>query len=74
MSNDSNVFDFVGSTNHERRGVGEADTTYVDPSAVGVPDENSDDILFICTFSLTRGLCYAMQVGRYILLANSCYE
>ena len=33
-THDSRVRDLVGSTNRERREVGETDTTYVDPSAV----------------------------------------
>ena len=41
--------------------VAEADTIYVDPSAVGVHNGNSDNISSICTYSLTRGLCYAMH-------------
>ena len=71
-SNDSRVHDLVGSTNRERRGVAEADTTYVDLSAVGVHNKNSDDIWSIRTRSLTRGLCYTVHVRRYILLANIC--
>ena len=41
---DSRVHDLAGSTNRERPGVAEADTTYVDLSAVGVHNENNDDI------------------------------
>ena len=63
------VRDLVGSTNRERRGNANVDTTNVDPSAVGVYIENSDDIWSICTYPLTFGLCYAMLVRRYILLA-----
>ena len=44
------------------------------PSAVGVHNENSDDIRSIWTYSLTRGLRYAMHARRYILLANICNE
>ena len=40
----------------------------------GVHNGNSDDILSICTYSLTLGLCYTMHVRRYILLANICNE
>ena len=58
-----------GTTNRERRGVSEADTTYVDPS-VGVYKENSDATWFICTNSLTRSLYYDVHVPRYILLSN----
>ena len=36
---DSRIRDLVGSTNRERRGVAEADTTYVTPSAVGVRND-----------------------------------
>ena len=46
-THDSKVHDLVGCTRHERRGVSEADTTYVDPSAVDVHNENNDDI---CTY------------------------
>ena len=70
----SRVSDLVDSTNRERRVVAEADTTYVDQSAVGVHNENSDDIWSICTYLLTHGLCYVMHVRRYILLANICNE
>ena len=48
-----------------------ADTTYADPSAVCVHNENSDDIWSIYTYSLTCGL-YAMHVRWYILLAYIC--
>ena len=37
---DSWIRDLGGCTNHERRGVAEANTTYVDPSALGVHNEN----------------------------------
>ena len=73
-THDSRVHDLVGGTNRERRGVAKAVTTYVDPSEVGVHNENSDDIWSICTYPLPRGLCYAMHVRRYILLANICNE
>ena len=73
-THDSRVRDLVSSTNRERRGVDEADKTYVDPSAVGVHNENSDDIWGFCICSLMRGLCYAMHVRRYILLANICSD
>ena len=52
---DSRVRDLICSTNRKRRGVAEADTAYVDPSAVGVHKGNSDDIWSICTYSLNRG-------------------
>ena len=45
---DSRVRGLVGSTNREERGVSEADSTYVDSSAVGVHSVNSDAI---CTYS-----------------------
>ena len=73
-AHDSRARDLVGSTNREIRGVAEADTTYVDPFAVGVHNENSDDIWSLCTYSITRGLCYTMHVRRHILLANICNE
>ena len=60
-THDSRVRDLICSTNRERR-VAEADTTYVEPSAIGVHNENSDDIWSICTFSLTCGLYYVMHV------------
>ena len=68
------VRDLVGSTNRERRGVAEVDTKYVDPTAVGVHIENSDDICSICTYSLTSDLSYVVHVPRYILLADICNE
>ena len=37
-----------------------------------VHNENDDHIWPSCTSSLTRGLCYATHVLRYILLANIC--
>ena len=67
-THDSGVCDSAGSTNLERRGVSESDTTYVDPSKVGVHNENSDDIWSICTYSFTGDLFYAPHVQRYILL------
>ena len=70
-TDDSRERDLVGSTNHERRGVAEAYTTYVDPSADGVHNENSDGIWSICTYSLT---CYTMHVRGYILLTNICND
>ena len=73
-THDSRVRDLVGSTNHERRGVVQPDATYVDPSPVGVHNENGDDIWFICVYSLTRGLFNAMHMRIYILLANICYK
>ena len=63
---------FQHGANRERREVAEVDTSYVKPSAAGVHNENSDDIWSICTYSHTRGLCYAMHVRKYILLANIC--
>ena len=54
--------------------VSETDTTYLDPSAVGVHNDNTDDICSICTYSLTHGLGYALHVQRYILLANICND
>ena len=71
---DSGIRDLEGSTNRERRGVVEADTTYVDPSAVGVDNENSDEVLAICTYALTHGLCYVMHVRRNRFLADICNE
>ena len=64
---DSRIRYFVGSTNREQRGIAVADTTYVDPSAVGV-HKNTYDIWSICNYSLTRGLCYAMHVRISCLL------
>ena len=37
--------DLVDSTNRERRGVAEADTTYVDRSAVGVHNTNTRRVM-----------------------------
>ena len=71
-THDSRVHAFVVSTKRKRQGVSEADTTNVDRSAIGVHNKNSDDSWSICTYSLTRGLCYALHVQRYILLANIC--
>ena len=73
-THDSRVRDLVDSTNRERRGVADADITYLDPSAVGIHKENIDDTWSICTYSLTRGLCYVMHVPRNILLANISKE
>ena len=73
-THDARVHGLVGSTNRERRGVAEADTTYADLSAVCVHKENSDDVCSVCTYSLTRGLCYAMHMRKNILLANICTE
>ena len=42
----------------------ETNSTYVDPSAVSVHNENSDDIWSTYAYSLSRGLCYAMHVRR----------
>ena len=69
-THDSRVRDLVG----ERRGVDETDNAYVDPSAVSVHNENNDDICSFCICLLMRGLCYAMHVRRYILLANICSD
>ena len=65
---DSRVRGLVGSINRERRGVAETDITYVEPSAVGIHNENSNDIWSIYTYSLTHGLCYDELVQRL-----SCY-
>ena len=73
-THDLRVRDLVGSTNREERGVAEDDTTYVDPSEVGVQNENSDEIWSICTYSFTLGLYRAVHVRKYIMLANICNE
>ena len=62
-THDSGISYLVGSSNFERRGV--ADTSYADPSPVGAHTESRST----CTYSLTRGLCYAMHVRRYIMIA-----
>ena len=49
---DSRVRDLVGSANCKRRGIAEVDTTYVDLYTVDVHNDNTDDIWFICTYSL----------------------
>ena len=67
-THDSMVHDLITSTNSDRRGLFEADTTYVQPSVVGVHNENSDDIWSICTYSLKHGLYYALHV--HICLAS----
>ena len=64
------VRDLFGSTNCKRRGVAKTYDTYIDPSAVGVHNENSDEIWSIYTCSLTRSSCYAIYVRRYISVAN----
>ena len=56
--------DLVGSTSRERRGYALAGTTYINPFAVCVHNENSDDIWSICTYLLTHGFCYAIHVLR----------
>ena len=73
-THDSSVRDLVASTNRERRGVAEGDTTYVGPSMIGVHNENSEDIWSIFTYSLTRGLYDAMHLRKHIMLANICNE
>ena len=73
-THDSRLRDLVGNTIRERQRVSNADTKYVDPSVLGVHNENSDDIWSICTCSLTHAICYAMHGRRYILLADICSE
>ena len=73
-THDTRVRDLVGSTNRESRDVTEADTTSIEPSAFGVHNENSADIWSIYIYLLTHGLCYAVHVRKYILLANMCNE
>ena len=55
------------STNLERWRVSEADTAEIDPFAIGVNNEDSDDI---CTFSLTDGFYYNLYVQIYNYLAS----
>ena len=64
--------DLVGSTNRERRGDAEANTTYAEPSAISVHNENSDDIRSIFAYSLALVCWYAIYVQRYPLLPNVC--
>ena len=52
-THDYRVRDLLGSTNRGRQRVAEADTTSIDPSAVGVQRENSDDIWSLYLFTHT---------------------
>ena len=55
-AHDSRVHDLVGSTNRERRGVVEVNTTYVNPSAVGVHKKNINDI-WVYLYLFTHNNC-----------------
>ena len=42
----------------------------LDPSAVGVHNENSAEFWSTCTYLLKNALCYALHLRRNVLLAN----
>ena len=76
----SRIRDLVGSTNRERQGVVEADTTYVDPSTVGVHNGTNYDYLFahililVCHCDLIFSMNVYVKVFSTLKVKDLHYE